>query len=181
MTLRCDKRSHWAVITMWTATERFSCREQRKMGEAGDDGELDCCRGLGSRPRTWRVGIARARCRFARVMHFSTSYASQSWDNILLSLRETYLTTAIKMPHATQPSPGFQAFILCGPGASLSTFTSEAQTFPKALVPIANRPMVWYPLEWCYRMGVTSTSAYVAIMLLSPVQANPTLLQTSRL
>ena len=45
--------------------------------------------------------------------------------------------------------------ILCGPGASLSTFTSNPEEFPKALIPIANRPMVWYPLDWCYRMGVT--------------------------
>lgn len=59
------------------------------------------------------------------------------------------------MPHATLPSPGFQAIILCGPGASFSTFTSTPKEIPKALLPIANRPMVWYPLEWCYRMGVT--------------------------
>ncbi|KAF1844251.1 uncharacterized protein K460DRAFT_369120 [Cucurbitaria berberidis CBS 394.84] len=60
------------------------------------------------------------------------------------------------MPHATSlPEPGFQALILCGPGASFSTFTSRPRDIPKALLPIANRPMVWYPLEWCYRMGVT--------------------------
>lgn len=59
------------------------------------------------------------------------------------------------MPHATQPSPGLQAFILCGPGVSLNTFTSSPKDLPKALIPIANRPMVWYPLDWCYRMGVT--------------------------
>lgn len=60
------------------------------------------------------------------------------------------------MPHATSlPAPGFQALILCGPGASFSTFTSTPKDIPKALLPIANRPMVWYPLEWCYRMGVT--------------------------
>ena len=60
------------------------------------------------------------------------------------------------MPHAiNMPSTGIQAIILCGPGVSLNTFTSKPEEFPKALVPIANRPMVWYPLEWCYRMGVT--------------------------
>lgn len=61
------------------------------------------------------------------------------------------------MPHATLPSPGFQALILCGPGASLTTFTSSPKDIPKALLPVANRPMVWYPLEWCYRMGVTGS------------------------
>ena len=61
------------------------------------------------------------------------------------------------MPHAlTMPYPGFQAIILCGPGVSLNTFTANPEDFPKALVPIANRPMVWYPLDWCYRMGITS-------------------------
>lgn len=54
------------------------------------------------------------------------------------------------------PSPGFQAVILCGPGVSLTTFTANPEEFPKALVPIANRPMIWYPLDWCYRMGITS-------------------------
>lgn len=61
------------------------------------------------------------------------------------------------MPHALgMPSPGFQAVILCGPGVSLTTFTANPEDFPKALVPIANRPMIWYPLDWCYRMGITN-------------------------
>ncbi len=61
------------------------------------------------------------------------------------------------MPHALgMPLSGFQAVILCGPGVSLNTFTSTADEFPKALVPIANRPMIWYSLDWCYRMGITS-------------------------
>jgi translation initiation factor eIF-2B subunit gamma len=73
------------------------------------------------------------------------------------------------MPHATLPSPGFQAFILCGPGASLDTFTSDPVDFPKAIVPIANRPMVWYPLEWCYRLGISD------IYLVTPPEAKPAL------
>ena len=61
------------------------------------------------------------------------------------------------MPHTlSMPASGFQAVILCGPGVSLTTFTANPEEFPKALVPIANRPMVWYPLDWCYRMGITS-------------------------
>ncbi|MCJ1475550.1 hypothetical protein MMC13_004213 [Lambiella insularis] len=61
------------------------------------------------------------------------------------------------MPHALpMPAPGFQALILCGPGVSLNTFTSNPEEFPKALIPIANRPMIWYPLDWCYRMGITN-------------------------
>ncbi|KAL9007951.1 MAG: hypothetical protein Q9173_006874 [Seirophora scorigena] len=60
------------------------------------------------------------------------------------------------MPDRTFISPEFQALILCGPGLSLNTFTSTPDEFPKALVPIANRPMVWYPLDWCYGMNVSS-------------------------
>nr|POE51541.1 translation initiation factor eif-2b subunit gamma [Quercus suber] len=67
------------------------------------------------------------------------------------------------------PSPGLQAFILCGPGVSLNTFTSNPKDFPKALVPIANRPMVWYPLDWCYRMGISD------ITLITPAESAPPL------
>ncbi|KAE8864359.1 hypothetical protein PTNB29_04323 [Pyrenophora teres f. teres] len=67
------------------------------------------------------------------------------------------------MPHATSlPPPGFQALILCGPGASFSTFTSTPKEIPKALLPIANRPMVWYPLEW-YITIVTPSESLEAI------------------
>lgn len=66
------------------------------------------------------------------------------------------------MPHSVPvPPTGFQAIILCGPGVSLNTFTSNPEEFPKALTPIANRPMIWYPLEWCYRMGITSKATCV--------------------
>lgn len=54
------------------------------------------------------------------------------------------------------PAPGFQALILCGPGVSYNTFTANPEEFPKALIPIANRPMIWYPLDWCHRMGITN-------------------------
>ncbi|KEY69706.1 hypothetical protein S7711_03192 [Stachybotrys chartarum IBT 7711] len=61
------------------------------------------------------------------------------------------------MPHAvSMPSPGLQALILCGPGSSFPTFTSNPDENPKALLPIANRPMVWYSIDFCYRMGITN-------------------------
>jgi len=71
------------------------------------------------------------------------------------------------MPHATTttiPFTGFQAIILCGPGVSLNTFTANPEEFPKALVPVANRPMVWYPMDWCYRMGITSEFLTFALL-----------------
>ena len=61
------------------------------------------------------------------------------------------------MPHATTipRSLGLQAFILCGPGVNLETLSADE---PKALLPIANRPMVWYVIDWCYRAGITDVT-----------------------
>ncbi|PQE09918.1 translation initiation factor eIF-2B subunit gamma protein [Rutstroemia sp. NJR-2017a BVV2] len=72
------------------------------------------------------------------------------------------------MPHAlSMPAPGFQAIILCGPGSSFPTFTANPDENPKALIPIANRPMVWYPIDFCYRMGITN------ITLIAPSSSEP--------
>lgn len=61
------------------------------------------------------------------------------------------------MPSA-HPSIGFQAVILCGPGLGLYPFTgSGPDDAPKALLPIANKPMLHYPLEWCEKAGFTCT------------------------
>ncbi|KKY14886.1 putative eukaryotic translation initiation factor subunit eif2b [Phaeomoniella chlamydospora] len=74
------------------------------------------------------------------------------------------------MPHAvSMPQTGFQALILCGPGVGLTTFTSVPKEYPKALISIANRPMVWYVLDWCYRTGVTD------ITLVTPPESEPAL------
>ncbi|KAK9458108.1 nucleotide-diphospho-sugar transferase [Dipodascopsis uninucleata] len=48
----------------------------------------------------------------------------------------------------------FQAIILCGPGRDLAPLVSAS--LPKALLPIANKPMIYYSLEWCQRAGITS-------------------------
>ncbi|KAL8915133.1 MAG: hypothetical protein Q9172_006943 [Xanthocarpia lactea] len=60
------------------------------------------------------------------------------------------------MPAKTPVSPEFQALILCGPGVSFNTFTSTPEDFPKALIPVANRPMIWYPLDWCHRANIST-------------------------
>ncbi|KAF4589795.1 Translation initiation factor eIF-2B subunit gamma [Ophiocordyceps camponoti-floridani] len=74
------------------------------------------------------------------------------------------------MPHAiSMAAPGLQALILCGPGSSLATFTSDPDENLKALLPIANRPMVWYSIDFCLRMGVT------AITLICPPSASAAL------
>ncbi|KAK3687009.1 Translation initiation factor eIF-2B subunit gamma [Vermiconidia calcicola] len=72
------------------------------------------------------------------------------------------------MPHATLPTPNLQALILCGPGISLNTFTSNPSDLPKALLPVANRPMVWYPLNWLYRTGITDIT-----LITPPESAGP--------
>jgi translation initiation factor eIF-2B subunit gamma len=59
------------------------------------------------------------------------------------------------MPHAVAKGSGLQALILCGPGSSFPTFTANPDENPKALLPIANRPMVWYPLDFCNRASIT--------------------------
>ena len=69
------------------------------------------------------------------------------------------------------PQTGFQALILCGPGIGLSTFTSVPAEFPKALVEVANRPMVWYVLDWCYRMGVTDITLITPPTSKGPIAA----------
>ncbi|KAF1811421.1 hypothetical protein P152DRAFT_377544, partial [Eremomyces bilateralis CBS 781.70] len=66
------------------------------------------------------------------------------------------------MPHANLPAPAFKAFILCGPGSGFETFCANPKDGPKALLPIANRPMVWYPLDFCYRMGITEISLIIS-------------------
>jgi translation initiation factor eIF-2B subunit gamma len=69
------------------------------------------------------------------------------------------------MPHAlSMPAPGLQAIILCGPGSSFPTFTANPDENPKALIPIANRPMLWYPIDFCYRMGITGEVLLVLFM-----------------
>ncbi|KAK4889606.1 Translation initiation factor eIF-2B subunit gamma [Elasticomyces elasticus] len=66
------------------------------------------------------------------------------------------------MPHATHPPlPSLQALILCGPGLSLNTFTSNPAQSPKCLLPIANRPMLWYPLSYCHAMGISDITLII--------------------
>lgn len=59
------------------------------------------------------------------------------------------------MVHLNGRTLGLQAIILCGPGTSLYPF-SKSEDVPKALLPIANIPMIYYPLEWCQKASVRS-------------------------
>lgn len=71
------------------------------------------------------------------------------------------------MPHSvSMAATGLQALILCGPGSSFPTFTSNPDENPKALLPVANRPMVWYPIDFCYRTGITRMSSLMTTTLI---------------
>lgn len=104
---------------------------------------LSFCRETGARLTTKTLSLPHIETSCAAVLNFVES--------------RTPARTGLTMPHAlSMPAPGFQAIILCGPGSSFPTFTANPDENPKALIPIANRPMVWYPIDFCYRMGVTS-------------------------
>lgn len=120
---------------------------------------------------------------FAVGRRYEPSWLSvDPWSAALSSSTSpTVTTTSVRlakvqpetMPHAVpMPQTGFQALILCGPGGSLNTFTTVPSEYPKALITLANRPMVWYVLDWCYRMGVTSESAFSTISF-QPAKPNP--------
>ncbi|KAI9766889.1 MAG: hypothetical protein M1840_006186 [Geoglossum simile] len=80
---------------------------------------------------------------------------------------EKELPEAVIMPHPqSMPATGFQAVILCGPGVSLNTFTSNPEELPKALVPVANRPMTIKEL---------SLTNIIDIHLITPPSAAPAL------
>ncbi|ODQ67187.1 nucleotide-diphospho-sugar transferase [Nadsonia fulvescens var. elongata DSM 6958] len=60
----------------------------------------------------------------------------------------------------------FHAIILCGQGGKLSPLSSVRQSgIAKALLPVANKPLIGYSLEWCEKVGfpavtiVTSSSS----------------------
>ncbi|KIV97058.1 hypothetical protein PV10_00857 [Exophiala mesophila] len=85
-----------------------------------------------------------------------------------------YSTNSDSVPKpatAKMPQTGFQALILCGPGIGLSSFTSVPAEFPKALVEVANRPIIWYVLDWCYRMGVTDITLITPPTAKDPIAA----------
>ncbi|KAL6253225.1 Translation initiation factor eIF-2B subunit gamma [Rhinocladiella similis] len=84
-------------------------------------------------------------------------------------LKNYHRTRSLRPPR--MPQTGFQALILCGPGIGLSTFTSIPSEFPKALVEVGNRPMIWYVLDWCYRMGVTDITLIAPPTSKEPIAA----------
>ncbi|KAJ5226469.1 eukaryotic translation initiation factor subunit eIF2B-gamma [Penicillium chermesinum] len=68
------------------------------------------------------------------------------------------------------PSTGFQAIVLCGPGVSLNTFTSSGN-IPKCLLPVANRPMIFYMLDWLRRSGIHDVTLITPPSALASIRA----------
>ncbi|KAJ5513237.1 hypothetical protein N7463_002789 [Penicillium fimorum] len=73
------------------------------------------------------------------------------------------------MPHGGPMD--FQAIILCGPGSSLSTFTSRPEEFPKCLIQVANRPMVFYAIDFCRRSGIADITLITPPVSYAPLRA----------
>lgn len=48
----------------------------------------------------------------------------------------------------------FQAVLLCGNGHDLYPFTEEGQ-IAKSLLPIGNKPLIYYSLHWLESSGLT--------------------------
>ncbi|KAJ5948341.1 hypothetical protein N7466_001356 [Penicillium verhagenii] len=69
------------------------------------------------------------------------------------------------------PQSGFQALILCGPGASLNTFTANPEEYPKCLIPVGNRVMLYYPMTYALRAGITDITLITPPSSLAPIQA----------
>ncbi|KAJ5712087.1 eukaryotic translation initiation factor subunit eIF2B-gamma [Penicillium malachiteum] len=76
------------------------------------------------------------------------------------------------MPHSIPvPPSGFQAIILCGPGVSLNTFTTNPEEYPKCLIPVGNRPMLYFPMTYALRAGITDITLITPPTSLAPIQA----------
>ncbi|KAJ6111221.1 eukaryotic translation initiation factor subunit eIF2B-gamma [Penicillium sp. IBT 16267x] len=76
------------------------------------------------------------------------------------------------MPHSIPvPPTGFQALILCGPGASLNTFTTNPEEYPKCLIPVGNRVMLYFPMTYALRAGITDITLITPPSSLAPIQA----------
>lgn len=109
---------------------------------------------------SFKTSIGRPNSNLQRTSHqpYSSNSAREgSLSSGIFPNIDTFSSLSLSpMPHAVaMPSTGLKALVLCGPGSSFPTFTSNPDENPKALLPIANRPMVWYPIDFCYRMGIT--------------------------
>ncbi|KAK9768677.1 Translation initiation factor eIF-2B subunit gamma [Basidiobolus ranarum] len=58
-----------------------------------------------------------------------------------------------KAPVTHERMTEFQAIVLAGHGNRMSPLTNE-ENLPKALLPVANKPLLWYPLNWLEKAGI---------------------------
>lgn len=55
-----------------------------------------------------------------------------------------------------------QAVVLVGPGHRLHPFVDD-QSIPKALLPVANRPMIYFIISWLVQHGIQGRNYTVII------------------
>lgn len=65
-----------------------------------------------------------------------------------------------------------QAVILAGPGQRLHPFI-EDKVMPKCMLPIANQPMIFYPLSWLHRCGFPMERVIVVCTQSSEIKLRP--------
>lgn len=68
---------------------------------------------------------------------------------------------------------GFQAFVFCGRGAKLTPFTNVRGDTgePKALLPVANRPMIEFVLDWCEQAQFLEVNLVIDIANVEELEA----------
>lgn len=54
------------------------------------------------------------------------------------------------------PNSDIQAVILCGPGHGLGPIIDE-ETSPKCMLPVGNKPLLYYPITWLQQSGISGT------------------------
>lgn len=64
--------------------------------------------------------------------------------------------TSLQKSSKSSNTQEFTAVVLAGFGGNLIPFTNQ-ENIPKALLPVANKPLLSYPLSWIEKAGISST------------------------
>lgn len=86
---------------------------------------------------------------------WTTSSAGSSGNTATTMLFEGATPSA----PTTSRLPEFLAVVLCGPGQDLYPLTGTDGAAPKATLPVANRPVIDYVLNWIEESGLSSKAS----------------------
>ena len=88
-------------------------------------------------------------------------------DTSTLGSNLSSLSITDESSNSSSPETSYQVFILAGFGHKFSSYMvvtnpslyplTEEDNYPKALLPIANNPLLFYPLQWCSQAGFPCT------------------------